>query len=169
MLINGMEGQQMKKLQMKKLVGTVLFTCVCAGLVLAQSPKSRSNDASVADTLKQLEQDMGNAMVAADTDKINQILADDWSSLGSSGRTLTREGFLSDLKSGNDKLESFEIGPTDVKVMNNVAVVQAMVTEKRTDRGQDTSGHGTFLDVFEKRGDKWVMVRSHSSWVKNAN
>jgi hypothetical protein len=52
--------------------------------------------------------------------------------------------------------------------MDNVAVVQATVTEKRTDKGQDTSGHGSWMDVFEKRGDKWVMVRSHSSWVKNA-
>ena len=167
MLINGMGGQQMKKLQMK-LAGTVLFTCVCAGLVLAQN-KASSNDASVADTLKQLEQDMGNAMVAADTDKLNQILTDDWVSLGSSGRILTREAFLSDLKAGNHKLESFEIGPMDVKVLDNVAVVQGTVTEKRTDRGQDTSGHGSWMDVCVKRGDKWVIVRSHSSWVKTAN
>lgn len=103
------------------------------------------------------------------TDKINQILADDWMSLGSSGKILTRESFLSDLTSGNHKLESFEIGPMDVKVLDNVAVVQGSVTEKRTDRGQDTSGHGSWMDVFVKRVDKWVIVRSHSSWVKNAN
>ena len=159
----------MKKLQMKKVVGTVLFTCVCAGLVLADPPKPPSNDASVADTLKQLAQDFGDAIKDVDTDKINQILADDWVSLGSSGRILTREGLLSDLKSGNHKLESFEIGLMDVKLLDDVAVVQGTVTEKRTDRGQDTSGHGSWMDVCVKRGDKWVIVRSHSSWVKNAN
>jgi hypothetical protein len=36
-------------------------------------------------------------------------------------------------------------------------------------KGQDTSGRGSWMDVFVKRGDKWVMVRSHSSWVKNRN
>jgi ketosteroid isomerase-like protein len=159
----------MKKLQMKKLVGTVLFTCVCAGLVFAQGSKAPSEDASVADTLKQQAQDFGDAIKDVDIDKLNQILADDWSSLGSSGRILTRVGFLSDLKSGNHKLESFEIGPMDVKVLDDVAVVQGTVTEKRTDRGQDTSGHGSWMDVCVKRGDKWVIVRSHSSWVKNAN
>jgi ketosteroid isomerase-like protein len=159
----------MKKLQMKKLVGTVLFTCVCAGLVLANPAEVTSKDASVADTLKQQAQDFGNAIKDVDTDKLNQILAEDWVSLGSSGRTLTREAFLSDLKSGNHKLESFEIGPMDVKVFGDVAVVQATVTEKRTDKGQDTSGHGSFMDVCVKRGDKWVIVRSHSSWVKNKN
>jgi ketosteroid isomerase-like protein len=159
----------MQKLQMKKLVGAVLFTCVCAGLVLAQTPKAPSEDGSVADTLKQLVQEFGNAIKDVDTDKINQIVADDWASLGSSGRTLTRDGFLSDLKSGNHRLESFQIGPMDVKMLDDIAVVQATLTEKRTDRGQDTSGHGSFMDVFVKRGDKWVIVRSHSSWVKNAN
>lgn len=159
----------MKKLQMKKLAGTVLFTCVYAGLILADPPKPPAEDASVADTLKQLEQDFGDAIKAVDTDKINQILTDDWVSLGSSGRILTRESFLSDLKSGNHKLESFQIGPMDVKVLDNVAVVQGSVTEKRTDRGQDTSGKGSWMDVFVKRGDKWVIVRSHSSWVKKGN
>jgi ketosteroid isomerase-like protein len=159
----------MKKLQTKKLVGTVLFTWVCAGLLLADPPEAPSKDTSVADTLKRLEQDFGDAIKDVDTDKINQVLADDWVSLGSSGRILTRESFLSDLKSGNDKLESFEIGPMDVKVLDNVAVVQGSVTEKRTDRGQDTSGKGSWMDVFVKRGDKWVIVRSHSSWVKSGN
>ena len=76
---------------------------------------------------------------------------------------------MNDLKSGNHKLESFEIGPMDVKVLDNVAVVQGSVAEKRTDRGQDTSGKGSWMDVFVKRGDKWVIVRSHSSRVKTAN
>ncbi len=156
----------MKKLQMKKLVGTVLFTCVCAGLVLADPPKEPSNGASVADTLNQLEQDFGDAIQAADIDKLNQILADDWVSLGGSGRILTKERALGDLKSGNDKLESFEIGPMDVKVLGNVAVVQGSATEKRTTRGQDWSGKTVWTDVFVKRGDKWVIVRSHANRVK---
>jgi uncharacterized protein (TIGR02246 family) len=160
----------MKKLQMKKVVGAALLACTCAGLVLAQNPEASSKDASVADTLKQLVQAFGDAIKDVDTEKFNQILADDWASLGSSGRVLTREGFLSDLKAGAHKLESFQLGPLDVKILgDNAAVVQGTVTEKRTDRGEDTSGHGSFLDVFVKRGEKWVIVRSHSSWVKNKN
>jgi ketosteroid isomerase-like protein len=154
---------------MKNLVATVLFTCICAGLVLAQNPKASSNDASVAEILKQQAQDFGDAIRDVDADKLKEILAEDWVSLGSSGRIITREGLLNDLKSGKHKLESFEIGPMYVKVFDNVAVLQGTVTEKRSDDGQDTSGHGSFMDVCIKRGDKWVIVRSHSSWVKNAN
>jgi len=166
----------MKKLQMKKIVGTVLFTCVCAGLVLAEPPKAPSKDPSVADTLKQLEQDFGDAIkdveagtgasAAVAADKINQILADDWVELGGSGRFFTKERVLDFLKSGNDKLESFELGPMDVKVLGNIAVVQGSVTEKRTTDGQDSSGKSVLMDVFVKSGDKWVIVRSLSAKVK---
>jgi hypothetical protein len=65
---------------------------------------------------------------------------------------------------------SFKLGLMYVKVLGDgkVGVIQGTVTEKRTDHGEDTSDHGSFMDVCEKRGDKWVIVRSHSSWVKDA-
>ena len=157
---------KMKNNKMKKLIGAVLFACVCVGLVLARPAEAPSESPSVADTLKQLEQDFGDAIKAVDANKLNQILADDWVNLGGGGRILTKEGFLRDLKSGNDKLESFELGPMDVKVLGNVAVVQGSATEKRTTRGQDWSGKTVWTDVFVKRGDKWVIVRSHANRVK---
>src|SRR6266487_714972 len=156
---------KMKNNNTKKFVGTVLFACLCVGLVLANPSEVGSKGASVADTLKQLEQDLGDAIKAADTDKLNQILADDWVELGGSGRFYTRESVLSILKSGNDKLESFELGPMDVKVLGDVAVVQGSVTEKRTTNGEDSSGKRVFMDSLVKRGDKWVIVRSLSAIV----
>ena len=159
-------NMKMKNNKMKKLIGAVLFACVCVGLVLARPAEAPSESPSVADTLKQLEQDFGDAIKAVDANKLNQILADDWVNLGGGGRILTKEGFLRDLKSGNDKLESFELGPMDVKVLGNVAVVQGSATEKRTTGGQDSSGESVWMDVFVKSGEKWVIVRSHSAKVK---
>ena len=159
-------NMKMKNNKMKKLIGAVLFACVCVGLVLARPAEAPSESPSVADTLKQLEQDFGDAIKAVDANKLNQILADDWVNLGGGGRILTKEGFLRDLKSGNDKLESFELGPMEVKVLGNVAVAQGTVTEKSNTSGQDSSGKSVWMDVFVKRGDKWVIVRSLSAKVK---
>ena len=150
----------MKKLQMKKLVGTVLFTCGCAGMVLAEAPKTQSKDPAVIDAVKQVAQDMGDAMVANDIDKLNQIYADDWATVDSSGKIFTKESLLSDFKSGKHKLLSFELGPMDVQVFGDVAVVQASVTEKRLHDGKDISGQFVFMDLLKKRGDKWVIVRT---------
>src|SRR5690242_9223896 len=101
-------GKQMKKLQMKKLVGTVLLTCACVGPILAEAPQSK--DPVVINAVKQVGQDMGDAMVDGDIDKLNQIFADDWATVGSSGKISTKQDFLSDLKSGKHKLTWFENG-----------------------------------------------------------
>src|SRR4030095_8773089 len=136
--VNRIRGQQMRKLQMKKLNGTVLFTSLCTGLVLAQPLEAPSNDPAVIDAVKQVGQDMGDAMVAGDIDRLNQSFADDWATVDSSGKISTKEGLLSDLKSGKHKLEWFENGPIDVQVFGDVAVAQGSVKEKRTDKGKDT-------------------------------
>jgi ketosteroid isomerase-like protein len=155
----------MKKLQMKKFVGTVVFTCGCVGLVLAEAPKAQSKDPAVIDAVKQVAQDMGDAMVANDIDKLNQIFADDWATLGSEGKLITKQNLLSDFKSFHDKLLWFENGPIDVKVFGDVAVSQGSVKEKRTRNGKDTSGQFLWMDLLKKREGKWAVVRSDGARV----
>ena len=159
----------MKKLQMKKLVGTVVFTSLCAGLVLAQPLEAPSNDPAAVDAVKQVGQEMGKAMMASDIEKLNQIFADDWATVDSSGKIFTKASLLSDSKSGKHKLEWFENGPTDVQVFGDVAVAQGSVKEKRTDRGQDTSGQFLWMDLLKKRAGKWAVVRSAGARVVSAD
>jgi ketosteroid isomerase-like protein len=159
----------MKKLQMQKFVGAVLFTSLCAGLVLAQPLEAPSNDPAVVGAVKQVGQDMGDAMVAGDIDKLNQIFADDWATVDSSGKIFTKESLLSDFKSGGHKLEWFENGPVDVQVFGDVAVAQGSVKEKRTDKGKDTSGQFLWMDLLKKREGKWAVVRSAGARVVSAD
>ena len=160
----------MKKLQMKTLVGAVLFACVCVGLALADSPRAPFNDPTDVAAVKQVAQEMGDAMVAVDIDKLNQIFADDWATVDSSGKIFTKEGLLSDFKSGRKhKLLSFENGPIDVQVLGDVAVSQGSVTEKRIDDGKDTSGQFLWMDLLRKRAGKWAVVRSAGARVVSAD
>jgi ketosteroid isomerase-like protein len=159
----------MKKLQLKKLVGAVLFTCGCAGLVLAEAPKAQSKDQVVIDAVKQVGQDMGDAMVAGDIDKLNQIYADDFATLGSEGKLITKQNLLNDFESFHDKLEWFELGPTDVQVFGDVAVAQGSVKEKRIQNGKDTSGQFLWMDLLKKRAGKWAVVRSAGARVVSAD
>lgn len=128
--------------------------------------QAQPNDTSVVDTIKQLEQNMGDAMVAGDIDKLNQIYADDWATIGSPGNVITKESLLRDFESFHDKLEWCEIGPMDVRVFGNVAVAHGSVTENRTRDGKDTSGDFVWMDLLEKRAGKWVVVRSAGARVK---
>ena len=150
---------------MKKLIVPVLSTCVCVGVVLAAAPQP-SKDPTVVNALKELERDMGDAMVRVDIDRLNQIYADDFGTIGSSGKIVTKQDLLTDFQSSHDKLESFETGPMDVQVYGNVAVVHGSVTEKRIRDGKDTSGEFVWMDLLEKRAGKWVVVRSAGARMK---
>jgi hypothetical protein len=104
-------------------------------------------------------------MVAVDINKLNQSYADDWATIGSAGKIFTKDSLLSDFKSGEHKLVSFENGPMDVQVIGNVAVAQTSVTEKRIQGGRDISGQFVFVDLLEKRAGKWLIVRTLAARV----
>ena len=142
---------------MKKTVfAALLFS---TSLCLASGPARRNDPDDIA-AIKQIGRDMGDAMVAVDIDKLNQIYADDWAIVGSSGKVITKETILSDFKSGADKLVSYELGPIDVQVLGDIAVAHGTVSEKRVRNGKDVSGEGVYMDFLEKRAGKWVVVRS---------
>ena len=150
---------------MKKLIVSVLFACTCAGLVSAQPPQP-SKDPTDVNTIKQLEQDMGDAMVRVDIGKLSQIYADDFATVGSSGKVVTKEDLLHDFDSFHDKLESFENGPIEVQVFGDVAVASGSVSERRMRDGKQTGGDFVWMDLLEKRAGKWVVVRSAGARVK---
>jgi ketosteroid isomerase-like protein len=129
-----------------------------------------SNDPAAIEAVKQVGRDMGDAMVAVDIDKLNQIFADDWATVGiTSGKIVTKEKVLNEFKTGKDKLVSYELGPMDVQVFGDVAVVHGGVTEKRIRDGKDDSGEVVYMDLLKKRAGKWVVVRSAGATVKSEN
>jgi hypothetical protein len=150
---------------MRKLVGVVVLVFVCAGAALGDTPRAPSSD--VADTLKQLEQDYGDAIREGNLERIDQIMAEDWRGVGNSGRVANKESALEFVKSGKSKLEWFEIGPRDVQVLSDdVAVVQASVKERRNVAGVTTNITIAYLDVWVKRDNRWVLLRSQTSTLK---
>src|SRR4051812_30670541 len=151
---------------MKKTALIALLACVCSGLVSADPPKASGEDAQVAQLLRQQAQDLGDAMVAGDMSKIEQIFAPEWVSLGAGGKLVSREAALANIKSGNHQLQSFELGPMDVQVFGDLAIIQGSVTEKRKWDGKDNSGRFVFMDVVERRAGTWVIVRSTGARLK---
>jgi uncharacterized protein (TIGR02246 family) len=119
-----------------------------------------SNDPVAVEAIRQLERDMGDAMVAVDIDKVNQIYADDWAVVGTSGSLITKEKVLQNLKSGEYKLVSYKLGTMDVQVFGDVAVVHGGVSENSITDGKDASSESVYMDLLKKRAGKWVIVRS---------
>lgn len=149
---------------MKALTKTILVLvgCVVLDPALAPPAGAAADDRSVADTINQLDRDWADSMIHGNLDRLNQIVADDWVE-GYPDKPVTKDGFLSSVKSGAHKLESCEFGPRDVKVLGNVAVVQGSATEVRKVDGQSTTLHVAYMDVWVKRGDRWVVIRSRAN------
>jgi ketosteroid isomerase-like protein len=139
---------------------TTTIVIVLIFLVAFIPSQAQTEDKSAVDTIKQLEQEIGDAMVARDVEKLNQFYADDWAAIGSSGKLINKQTLLSDFKSFHDTLTSFELGPMEVQVFGNVAVAHGSVTEKRIREGKDTSGEFVWMDFLEKRAGKWMVVRT---------
>jgi ketosteroid isomerase-like protein len=152
---------------MKRLIASVLLACGCVGLVLAHSLKTRSESSNVVDTFKQLTQDWENATQARDVDKVSQIEADDLRIVGSNGKVSTKEQDLEDLKSPMVQHVQAEFGSFDVKMLgDDVAVVQATMTDKSVAGNIDARPLYAFIDVWEKSGGRWMVVRSDYFRVK---
>ncbi|MDP9338235.1 MAG: nuclear transport factor 2 family protein [Acidobacteriota bacterium] len=152
---------------MRKLALAASLISAFAGVSVAQEkPAPAAKAPSVSAAIKQLEHDWTDATKAGDTDKLGQIIADDWAAVGPDGAKMTKQSYLESYKSGKSKLESFEFGAMDVKVLGNTAVVQGSDTEKSMGDGKDTSGKYVWTDVFVKRDGKWVAVRSQLAKVK---
>lgn len=151
---------------MRKLAALILFACVVAGLVFSRSFHPPSASPSDADALRQLEIGWANASKAVDVNWCRQLLADDWRGVGSTGKTLTKEYVLNRLRARTYRLESTDFGPMYVKMWGNVGVVQGSTTYHWVENGQRSQSKSAWMDVYEKRGDKWVVTLSQISKVQ---
>jgi ketosteroid isomerase-like protein len=146
---------------MKRLVGA-LVTIWIGTLALADA-RAATEGERTAETLKQLERDWADAEKAGDSEKIGRIVADDWTGVDNDGRKHTKQQLIAVIKSGKGKTESVELGPMDVKLLGDAAVVQGSDIEIGTTNGKPTSVHIIWMDVFANRDGKWFCVRSQSA------
>jgi ketosteroid isomerase-like protein len=126
-------------------------------------PPQPSTDSSAVNAIKQLEQDMGDAMVRTDLAELGEIYADDFAGVGSSGKVYTKKDLMADFQSSHNKLESFENGPITVELFGSVAVAYGSVSETRRRGDRDVSGNYIWMDLLQNRNGKWVVFRSEGA------
>ena len=146
---------------MRAFMLTVLCASICGAAVLAVAAESPPANADATVFFRKLIQKWEDAIQARDVDTIAQIEADDWRSIGSTGKVWTKEMDPEGIRSGTAKHIRAEIGPIDVKVLSDtIAVTQGTLKDK------DTGSGYAYMDVWVKRGDKWVVVRSLATKLK---
>lgn len=142
---------------MTRMIALVLAACAFAGAARADTAPGSSADVAA---IRQLGQDMGDAMVALDVRKVDRMFGDDWVSVGASGKVATKQTLLDDLRTGKKKLTWFELRPIDVQVFGDTAIAQGEVAERRVIDGKEVDTELVYADILRKRDGRWVVVHS---------
>ena len=157
---------------MKRFTVTLLMMALGAGMLLAQAQtkaadtkKTAASANAASDELKQIENDWVDASKTKNAEKLGDILADSWVGLGWDGKRTDKAKALAEMKTPGNSLDTFEMGPMNVRIFGNTAVGTGSDTEKSMEDGKDTSGKYVWTDVFVKQNGKWRAVASQSTKV----
>ncbi|HKA59197.1 MAG TPA: nuclear transport factor 2 family protein [Gemmatimonadales bacterium] len=132
---------------MRKLI--VVFLCLGMAPSLA---------AQVEDSVKAAEAKRREALLAADTAALANLMAPDFMEISRLGTVRTRVDNLRDIASGTLHLTSIKYDSLNVRVYGDVAVLTGIADNTGTMRGFPFSGKIRYTRVFVKRDGRWLAV-----------
>jgi ketosteroid isomerase-like protein len=98
------------------------------------------------------------AMVRGDISALDEILSEDLTYTHATGVFETKAEFITKLKSGQTKYESFAPEDVLVRLYGTTGVVTGAARVKVQVKGEHLSFQLRFMDVYVKKGDRWQMV-----------
>ncbi|MGB5172434.1 MAG: nuclear transport factor 2 family protein [Eudoraea sp.] len=146
---------------MKYLKHTGLLFFICYGVAFCQ------NDTT--DTLKQevlkAQSVRFSAMIEADIEKLNEMLADDLTYTHTNGWIETKSEYLATVKSKKMDYLTMTTRDVSVRVFDKTAIISGLVDVKVKYQGILRELDLRFLEVYRKVDSNWQLVASQR--VKN--
>jgi len=105
------------------------------------------------------------AQVHSDKAALERLLADDYVLHNSAGQRQDKQSFIADQVAPGYKLEPFTVEQKVEKVMGDSAVLGGVARARGTSEGQPYDVTLRFVDVWQKRGGRWVVVLSQATRV----
>jgi ketosteroid isomerase-like protein len=124
---------------------------------------AQAQNENVEQTIRRLENDRSQASLRGDFATLERIVADDFSTVGTSGAVRNKAQWIGDRKSGALKVESQTFADVNVRVYGDAAIITGLMTQKGQDKGKDISGQVRFTRVYVKRNGQWQIVAGHNS------
>lgn len=146
----------LNKLLMKLIIFIVALLVTTPIFVFSQA----ANDEQ---TLKQIEQELLNALLKNDAPVFERYVADAFIFTGPDGGVMNKTENIAALKSGDLKFESSKVDDMKVQLHGNTGIVTYQATDKGTYKGKDISGKNRWTDVFVKKGGDWQIVATQGT------
>lgn len=104
--------------------------------------------------------------LAADVEKLDAILADDWMLTHSDGRVQSKSEYLGELRTRSRTNEAITNDDVKLRRYGDTAVVTGTSVQSGVSGGKPWSGEFRFTRVWILRDGHWTMVASHSSRIE---
>ena len=144
------------------LIAVVVVTVAPMGVAQKQSATD-SQQTSVEEVIKKLDDERIQAQIHADATALDRIYAADFIGVGPSGRVRTKPQVISDFTSGDLKFQSITTDDVQVRVYENTAVETGRSTMIGHDKGQTVPRDTRFTRVWVKQQGRWRLVANHYS------
>ena len=100
------------------------------------------------------------ALMAADTESLSRIFADDYVQYGDTGEPQSRQQILASFRAGTIRYPSIISTGRKIRVWGETAVVHGSETDEVEADGKTFQVRYLYLDVLLKREGKWKLVAS---------
>jgi hypothetical protein len=142
------------------MIRPVWMVCIASALIWVAT----AAQGTVEQSIKQLEHDLANADVKADTAVVERLEGDSYTFTGPDGAITGKQDDVNDLKTGNFKVDAIDLGDLKVRVYGSAAVVNGKATLKKCMwRGKDISGDYQFTDIWAKVNGNWQLVAGQAA------
>jgi ketosteroid isomerase-like protein len=113
-----------------------------------------------------IEQRLARAWVQRDRPAIESILREDWTTIDTTGRLLTRTEVLREAFEATDRIiDTMSIDDLNVRILGDTAVVTGRTSASGRYRGKPVHTILRFTDVFSSRDGRWRIVASQGTQI----
>lgn len=133
--------------------------------LLAAAALLATGGAALPADLAKAAHDYDAAQVASDKAALERLLAPDYVLHNSSGQVQDKASFIADQLAPGYKLEPFTVEEKVEKVMGDAAILGGVARARGTSGGEPYDVRLRFIDVWAKRGGRWVVVFSQATRV----
>ena len=128
-------------------------------------PLAWSQGGNAEQQIKTANNNLITAVLKADTDTLEKLLADDYTGVRGDGSVLTKAQEIEKYKSGAIKYETNEIKDLKIRVYGHTAVSTSLSSSKNIRDGQQHIGTTRSIRVWVKQKGTWKCVAYQTTRV----
>lgn len=115
---------------------------------------------------QEIEDNFNKAVITDYIKEIKKCITSDWILVGSQGRIIPHERYVSVLEQGLLSHSTMTKEIFRVKIYENISLVTGRGQNTGTWQGQPMEADEWITDVYKKENDKWICVLTHLTPVK---